>query len=192
MGKLLYDSSGGGESFQTPPPTGHWRDPQVTSVDSNEVVDVVDQVTWENVSGLQDQQRRHLQRIHQKGVLWKHPDGESSPAAAKSVVFRLSHGGDVDPDGNCLFTASKKAMRCEIDARELRRRTVKRFLEDLGSLSSVEREGANDKIKHMYSPDLRSGWGIHVIQEVKLLARKEDREGLDAAVGELLDLGMQR
>ena len=192
MGKLLYDSSGGGESFQTPPPTGHWRDPQVTSVDSNEVVDVVDQVTWENVSGLQDQQRRHLQRIHQKGVLWKHPDGESSPAAAKSVVFRLSHGGDVDPDGNCLFTASKKAMRCEIDARELRRRTVKRFLEDLGSLSSVERESANDAIKHMYSPDLRSGWGIHVIQEVKLLARKEDREGLDAAVGELLDLGMQR
>ncbi|RVW84100.1 hypothetical protein CK203_040601 [Vitis vinifera] len=69
-------------------------------------------------------------------------------------------------------------MRCEIDARELRRRTVKRFLEDLGSLSSVERESANDAIKHMYSPDLRSGWGIHVIQEVKLLARKEDREGL--------------
>lgn len=192
MGKLLFDSSAVGEKFQAPSPTGHWRDPQVPSVDSNEAVDVVDQATWENVTGLQDQQRRRLQRIHQKGVLWKNPDGDSSPAAVRSVVFRLSHGGDVDPDGNCLFTASMKAMRCEIDARELRRRTVKRFSEDLGSLSRIEKEKVDDVIKHMYSPDLKSGWGIHVIQEVKLLARKEDREGLDAAINELVDLGMQR
>ncbi|CDP13373.1 unnamed protein product [Coffea canephora] len=44
----------------------------------------------------------------------------------------------------------------------------------------------------MYSPDLKSGWGIHVVQEIKLLAKKEDRLGLDSAINELLQLGMQR
>ncbi|OAY75476.1 hypothetical protein ACMD2_10483 [Ananas comosus] len=47
-------------------------------------------------------------------------------------------------------------------------------------------------IRHLYSPDLKAGWGIHVVQEVKLLARKEDREGLDAAIQELVDVGVLR
>ncbi|GAB4829494.1 hypothetical protein Ancab_019167 [Ancistrocladus abbreviatus] len=55
-----------------------------------------------------------------------------------SAVSRRRRGGD----GNCLFTASRKAMAPElkVDARNLRRRTVNRFLEDLGSLSGKERE----------------------------------------------------
>jgi hypothetical protein len=44
----------------------------------------------------------------------------------------------------------------------------------------------------MYSPDLKNGWGIHVVQEVKLLANKEDRGSLDSAIEELVLLGMQR
>jgi hypothetical protein len=80
----------------------------------------------------------------------------------------------------------------EMDARELRRRTARRFVEDFGSVSGEEREAINNAIKHMYSPDLKNGWGIHVVQEVKLLAKKEDRVALDSAIDELVLLGMQR
>ncbi|KAK9276043.1 hypothetical protein L1049_005574 [Liquidambar formosana] len=191
MGKLLCDSTTVAETFQTSSPTVPWRDPTSASVDCMEAVDLIDAttttiITWENVTGLEDQQKSYLQKMHAKGVLWKHPEDKSS------VVFRLSHGGDVSADGNCLFTASQKAMGCTVDSRELRRRTVRRFLEDLGSVTDPERDMIEDAIRHMYSPDLKSGWGIHFAQEVKLLAKKADREGLDAAIDELVHLGMRR
>ncbi|XP_061991304.1 uncharacterized protein LOC133709541 [Rosa rugosa] len=204
MGKLLCDSTTVAETFQTSSPTVAWRDPPAKSTplqeeeDLIEAVDlVVDQSTaddaWGAVVGLEEQQRRHLQRLHAKGVLWKHPEAEAEDGDS-SVVFRLSHGGEVSSDGNCLFTASHKAMKAarEVDARELRRRTVRRFLEDYGSASAEERDVINDVIRHLYAPDLRAGWGIHVIQEVKLLAKKDERVSLDSAIEELLQLGMHR
>lgn len=190
MGKLLCDSTTVAETFQTASPTVHWRDPKpsVDLVDqSNAVVTATPDGTWEDVSGLEEQQKRHLQRLHAKGVLWKHPEDQS-----RSIVFKLSHGGEVSADGNCLFTASQKAMAREVDARELRRRTVRSFMEDLGSVGEEDRDAINDAIKHMYSPDLKNGWGIHVVQEVKMLAKKEDRVRLDSAIDELVQLGMQR
>ncbi|XP_071736404.1 uncharacterized protein [Rutidosis leptorrhynchoides] len=209
MGKLICDST-------TSSPVLPWKDPTTTvpapsPIDSIAAVDLSDEIltvdtttittTWDDVSGLEDQQKRHLQRLHAKGVLWKHPgnkiqiqnqelddDNEDDNATPAAVVFRLSHGGDVEADGNCLFTASQKAMGLtEITAKDLRRRTVLRFLEDLGSESDIDAA-----IKHMYSPDLRSGWGIHVVQELKLLAKKSDRQSLDFAIEELVNLGMQR
>ncbi|KAF2286464.1 hypothetical protein GH714_017131 [Hevea brasiliensis] len=119
---------------------------------------------------------------------------DSAPSSLpRSVIFRLSHGGEVSADGNCLFTASQRAMMArEMDAPELRRRTVRRFSEDFVSGSDEEKEVINDVIRHMYSPDLKNGWGIHVVQEVKLLAKKEDRVNLDYAIDELVQLGMQR
>uniref|UniRef100_A0A0R0F5Q1 OTU domain-containing protein n=1 Tax=Glycine max TaxID=3847 RepID=A0A0R0F5Q1_SOYBN len=207
MGKLLCDSTSVAEPFQGSPPAAlPWREPKPEPIGT---VDLVVPANvggapfagggWEDVVGLEEQQRRHLQRLHAKGVLWKPPPEEedsSSPlssSALRSVVFRLSHGGEVSADGNCLFTASRKAMGGEdVDARELRRRTVARFLEDLGSVSFEEREAIDNAIRHMYSPDLKNGWGIHVVQEVKLLAKKEDRFALDSAIEELVHLGMQR
>ncbi|KAK9074614.1 hypothetical protein SSX86_007212 [Deinandra increscens subsp. villosa] len=209
MGKLICDST-------TSSPVIPWKDPTAapSSIDtiaaaaavdlSDEILTATATTPWDDVSGLEDQQKRHLQRLHAKGVLWKHPgnkcqnqnqeddvDSSSSPPAA--VVFRLSHGGDVEADGNCLFTASQKAMNLkEISAKDLRRRTVRRFLEDLRSESGMERENVDAAIRHMYAPDLRSGWGIHVVQELKLLAKKADRETLDSAIEELVNLGMQR
>ncbi|XP_057495564.1 uncharacterized protein LOC130780573 [Actinidia eriantha] len=184
MGKLICDST-------TSSPVIQWKDPTTSpSLDTIETITTTITTTWETVSGIEDQQKRHLQRLHAKGVLWKPPGDDSS-----AVVFRLSHGGDVDADGNCLFTASRKAIwstAAPIDARELRRRTVRRFFTDLGSLSGDERSEIDAAIKHMYSPDLKSGWGIHVVQEVKLLAKKQDRDGLDSAIDELVHLGMQR
>lgn len=205
MGKLLCDSTAVAETTFQPPssPALHWGDTNVGA--SLEAVDLVDQsittttTTWDDVIGLEDQQRRHLQKLQAKGVLWKHPeDGNNDSSASsspppRSVIFRLSHGGEVSADGNCLFTASQRAMMARgIDARELRRRTVRRFSEDFGSVRDEEEEAINDAIRHMYSPDLKSGWGIHVVQEVKLLAKKEDRVALDSAIDELVQLGMQR
>ncbi|XP_010090661.2 uncharacterized protein LOC21400462 isoform X1 [Morus notabilis] len=196
MGKLLCDSTTVAETFQSSSPAAlPWREsksapPLHTAVEAVDLVGQAVSTAWEDVLGLEEQQRRHLQRLHAKGVLWKHPQDDDGA----SVVFRLSHGGEVSSDGNCLFTASQKAMAAarEIDARELRRRTVRRFLEDFGSATSEEAEVINDAIRHMYAPDLRSGWGIHVVQEVKLLAKKEDRQALDSAIDELVQLGMQR
>ncbi|CAN6810911.1 unnamed protein product [Brassica oleracea] len=207
MGKLLCDSTA---TLQSPSPTVQWREPPTASAPLDDV-DLVDQSTaaaaveavektmsaaaattaWDEVYGLEEQQRRHLQRLHAMGVLWKHPGkGQTS---SPPVVFRLSHGGEVSSDGNCLFTASQKAMgACGIDARDLRRRTVRRFLEDYGSAGEVEKEAITEAIRHMYSPDLKSGWGIHIVQEEKLLAKKDERESLDSAIEELMQIGMQR
>ncbi|KAJ8759218.1 hypothetical protein K2173_006678 [Erythroxylum novogranatense] len=195
MGKVFVDSAVA-TTFQAPSsPAVHWRETEPASI---EVVGLTDQstiqtATWEDVIGLEDQQRRHLIRLHDKGVLWKHPADSNGSVTNRSVVFRLSHGGEVSADGNCLFTASQRAMMArEIDARELRRRTVRRFSEDFGSASSEEKQAINDMIRHLYSPDLKNGWGIHVVQELKLLAKKEDRLALDSAIDELVQLGMQR
>ncbi|KAF4362631.1 hypothetical protein CsatB_018406 [Cannabis sativa] len=197
MGKLLCDSATVADTFdpKSAPPLP--SPPQLEAVDLvDQAVTAICSTAWDEVLGLEDQQRRHLQRLHAKGVLWKHPqdDCTEDSSSPRSVVFRLSHGGEVSSDGNCLFTASQKAMKAvsEIDAKELRRRTVKRFLEDFGSATVEETDVINDAIRHMYAPDLRNGWGIHVVQEVKLLAKKEDRLGLDSAIDELVNLGMQR
>ena len=79
-----------------------------------------------------------------------------------------------------------------VDARDLRRRAVRRFLEDFGSAGEEEKEVVREAIRHMYSPDLRAGWGIHIVQEEKLLAKKEERESLDSAIDELVLIGMRR
>ncbi|KAI9127080.1 hypothetical protein K1719_001639 [Acacia pycnantha] len=81
--------------------------------------------------------------------------------------------------------ASQKAMCGEIEARDLRKRTVSKFLEDLGSAAFQERERIDDAIRHMYAPDLKNGWGVHVVQEVKLLASKGDRVALDSGSSDL-------
>lgn len=186
MGKLICDSTASS-------PVVAWRDPTSTrsTLDSSAVDQALTLTPWENVLGLEDQQKKHLTKLQAKGVLWKHKD--------KSVIFRLSYGGEVEADGNCLFTASSKAMRDleeeeggKFDAKELRRRTVERFLEDLGSASEEERFMIQTAIKNMYQPDLKSGWGVHVVQELKLLVKKSDRDGLDSAIDELTHLAMQR
>ena len=69
---------------------------------------------------------------------------------------------------------------------------MRRFLEDFGSAGEVEKEAIAEAIRHMYSPDLKSGWGIHIVQEEKLLAKKDERESLDSAIDELMQIGMQR
>lgn len=184
MGKLICDSTASS-------PVIPWRDPTTTpSSDLDGQASVPPpppEISWESVPGLEDQQKRHLTRLYTKGVLWKHPEDKNL-----NIVFRLVHGGEVEADGNCLFTAARKSMSIEAAARELRLRTVKRFVEDLGSVDEDTRRFIESAIRHMYSPDLKSGWGIHVVQEVKLLAKKEDREVLDSAIDELVQLGMHR
>lgn len=182
MGKLLCESSVAETLQASSPILPTWPQDPLTPPKT------ADRPSWDSVTGLEPQQRRYLQKLSSNGVFWKTPDG-SSPSA--SAIFRLSHGGDVEADGNCLFTAAERAMGSKVGARELRKRTVVRFLADLGSVG-VERERIDATIRHLYSPDLKAGWGIHVVQEVKLLARKEDREALDRAIEELVGLELQR
>jgi len=47
-------------------------------------------------------------------------------------------------------------------------------------------------VRHLYAPDLKAGWGVHVVQEIKVLVPKAQRDALDAAIQELVDLGIQR
>lgn len=187
MGKLLCDSTAITEALKHPPPLLPWPDSCLPAAGVGP--ELVSSGGWDAVRGLEEQQRRRLERIHARGVYWKNPQ---EGAGATGMAFRLAHGGDVEADGNCLFTAARRAMGAKAGARELRLRTVRRFLEDHGSDDGPGRDAVDAAIRHLYSPDLQAGWGIHVVQEVKLLARKEDREALDSAIQELVDLGLQR
>ncbi|KAL0372261.1 UNVERIFIED_CONTAM: hypothetical protein Scaly_0907700 [Sesamum calycinum] len=91
MGKLICDSTASS-------PVIPWRDPIDTPSS-----DLVDQTlipqpplqttaassSWENVPGLEEQQKRHLTRLYNKGVLWKHPQDKN-----QNIIFRLMHGGE--------------------------------------------------------------------------------------------------
>ncbi|KAH9317568.1 hypothetical protein KI387_019337 [Taxus chinensis] len=147
----------------------------------------VEKIEWESVNGLQDQQRQALTRLSSRGVYWKHPSKSSSVSA----LYTLFHGGDVEADGNCLFTAALKAMRLNSTPGELRKRVVKRFREDYEGGVCLKEE-TDLAIKHLYAADLNEGWGVHIVQEVKLLALKSDREDLDESVGDLVRVGVSR
>ncbi|KAI5071451.1 hypothetical protein GOP47_0013702 [Adiantum capillus-veneris] len=142
--------------------------------------------SWDAVPGLESQQIQALLKLSAKGVFWKHP------CKATSCVFTLHHGGDVEADGNCLFSAAQKAMCLRDECPQaVRKRTVQRFLRDYEN-GVMQKVATDQAIKHLYSPDLNSGWGVHVVQEVKLLAKKVDREAMDTAIEELMHCSMSR
>ncbi|GLJ49324.1 hypothetical protein SUGI_1042610 [Cryptomeria japonica] len=145
---------------------------------------------WESVSGLEQQQRKSLGKLSTRGVYWKNP----TQNACGCALLLLFHGGDVDADGNCLFAAFQKAMRMNpnVTATDLRRKTVARFLHAYESATPQEKEEIDRTIKNLYSPRLDAGWGVHLVQEHKLLAPKRDRYGLNASIQQLLQLSFVR
>lgn len=148
-------------------------------------LDLISTPSWENVSGLDEQQKHSLGKLQTKGVLWKYPEDQNEDF----VILRLSHGGDVKADGNCLFTVLQKAMGglCTIEAQELRRIAIKFFLENLGSMSESERKSVDETVKNMYSQD-NQGHGEGNI--VKVLAKKQERQDLDRSINKALTCGM--
>lgn len=189
MGKI-YEGSAVVEEFRSPQAAETatalihqvWRNPSAEEAAAAEE----EKMDWGSVSGLEEQQRMSLTRLSTRGVYWKHP---SEPVSA---LFFLFHGGDVEADGNCLFTASQKAMRLNTNPRDLRRRTVQRFIENYEAAGSSKQEEFDRAIRNLYCPDLEVGWGVHVVQEVKLLASKADRQALDGLIDDLVQVGMQR
>ncbi|KAG8061329.1 hypothetical protein GUJ93_ZPchr0003g17483 [Zizania palustris] len=137
---------------------------------------------WTVVWALEDQQRRHLLQIWERGVAWKPPTSLPLPP----LIYRLDHAGEVDADGNCLFTAAQP------DARDLRHRTVRRFADVYASAPAPDRDAIDEAVRHLYAPDLKAGWGVHVVRELKLLDPKAHRDAIDAAIRDLVDLGIQR
>ncbi|KAI4367197.1 hypothetical protein MLD38_022960 [Melastoma candidum] len=84
------------------PSTSLWAHPLGEgSLDS---IPAATSMSWDRVPSLEDQQSSHQKRLCSKGVLWKNPR-EKEP---ESVVFLLSHEGEVLADGDCLFTV----VRC--------------------------------------------------------------------------------
>lgn len=142
---------------------------------------------WEAVGGLETSQLKALQKVASQGVLWTHP---SKPSM--SVVYTLHHGGEVEADGNCLFTAFHRAMQLQESPLEVRLRTVQRFQKEYEASTTSSARAVDAMISHLYSPDLSTGWGVHVVQDVKLLATKADREASDTAIEELLQVGMSK
>lgn len=194
MGKLYEGSVL--EGFQ---PTSPWReDPKEFETEllvelqkeekgENEENNKNNMIQWETVAGLREEQRRALGRLSCRGVYWKHPSKSSI-----SALYWLFHGGDVEADGNCLFTAALRSMQLgTICPSELRRMVVKRFSEDYEA-GACPRDQTDMAIKHLYAPDLDAGWGVHIVQEVKLLAGKADRQALDASIKELMQVGVSR
>lgn len=198
MGKLLCDPSAAAVAEALPPspapsppaPLLTWPSPaQSPALEAS-----TSPTGWDAVWALEDQQRRRLNRIWERGVAWKPslPDGGEEGAAPALVVFRLDHGGEVEADGNCLFTAARTAAAAKADARELRHRAVRRFAEVYAAAGDDDKAAVDAAVGHLYAPDLKAGWGVHVVQEIKVLAPKAQRDSLDAAIQELVDLGIQR
>ncbi|CAO2185212.1 unnamed protein product [Urochloa humidicola] len=199
MGKLLCDPSAAAVAEALPPspaptpppPLLAWHSPAPAPAPALE--SSTSPPGWDAVWALEDQQRRRLLRIWERGVAWKpSPPGGEEGAAPAPVVFRLDHGGEVDADGNCLFTAARTAAAAKSGARELRHRAVRRFAEVYGAAGEDDRAAVDAAVRHLYAPDLKAGWGVHVVQEIKVLAPKAQRDALDAAIQELVDLGIQR
>ncbi|KAF0901175.1 hypothetical protein E2562_038187 [Oryza meyeriana var. granulata] len=169
MGKLLCDSSVAEALPPSPapsPPTPllTWTSPDPAPT------------SWTAVAALEDQQRRRLHRIWERGVAWKPP----APLP------------EVGADGNCLFTAARRAAAAKPDARDLRHRIVRRFADVYAAADAPDREAIDAAVRHLYAPDLNAGWGVHVVQDLKLLSPKAQRDDLDAAIRDLVDLGIQR
>lgn len=68
---------------------------------------------------------------------------------------------------------------------------MRRFAADYGA-KSFPREETDLAIRNLYQPDLDLGWGVHFIQEVKVLALKKDRSMLDSSIGDLVRAGFSR
>ncbi|KAG9455422.1 hypothetical protein H6P81_008326 [Aristolochia fimbriata] len=141
---------------------------------------------WEFVSGLHTPQKRALKNLTARGVFWKH--------ASKPIteMFLLFHGGDVGADGNCLFSAANRTLNLNKgSSSDLRKRVVNRFSEDYEA-GIFPKEETDAAIRNLYSPDLELGWGVHFVQEIKLLALKSDRPGYDTSIEELVLAGLSR
>ncbi|XP_066391980.1 uncharacterized protein [Miscanthus floridulus] len=125
---------------------------------------------WDAVWALEDQQRCRLHRIWERGVAWKPSSPGSEGAAPAPVVFRLDHGGEVDADGNCLFTAERT-----VDARELGHRAMRRFAKVYTAAGEDDKASIDAAVRHLYAPPSRSSL-ILAFKARWLAARKTKTE----------------
>lgn len=173
-------------------------------------VSVLDFCDWSNVPGLDACQVAALNRVATKGVMITSssqplpgreeppplsPPLPAAPAAAPgggsrgSQVYTLHFGGEVEPDGNCLFSAASTLLQDPGGAPAARRAVVRRFLADYEG-GALPREATDRAIRNLYAPDLAAGWGVHLVQEVKVLAGKVERGALDTCIRNLVACGM--
>jgi len=103
-------------------------------------------------------------------------------------TYFLSFGGEVAHDGNCLFTSTARAVGGWASPTLLRQMAVQRVQADANKGNSLP--GINQTIKNLYDPDLSTGWGVHWVQEVKLILKSRDVEAVDGAIAQSVEAGM--
>jgi hypothetical protein len=145
---------------------------------------------WGCVPTLTSGQIKQLRDVASRGVLWAAPaDGK------RHAILELHYLGDVEADGNCLFTAIARSLQAHgirgLSSLDVRLVAVNRFLSDYQS-GALDQKQTDLMIRNLYSPNLDSGWGVHVLQEVKLLAKRSERAAMDVAIQELVFTGMTR
>lgn len=142
---------------------------------------------WELVAGLEEIQLSALTSLATRGISWKNDtDG-------RTVQLTLHFGGEVDSDGNCLFTSMNKILDNSLGSvPQSRKSVVDYFLVEYSSKSVEEKFQIDQKIQNFYCPDVERGWGVHIVQEFKLLAKKSERESLERAIDDLVSCGLSR
>ena len=139
--------------------------------------------------------------------------------APDAPVFSLRFGGEVPRDGSCLFAAVAQAAGLADTAAELRHRCVKRVVADAGA--GLLPPGVEASVQSLYSPDLvrrsqpwdvrlraahshplglphvplaaqTKGWGVHWVQERRLVIKAVDLPAALQAIDELVATGMDR
>jgi hypothetical protein len=69
----------------------------------------------------------------------------------------------VKSDGNCLFTTARTPSAAKADMRELRHRAMCQFFEVYAAAMDDDRAAVDAAVRHPYAPDLKAGWGGHVV-----------------------------
>ena len=133
MGKLLCDPSAAAVAEALPPPSPAPAPPLLLLAWSSPAPSLEPSTSptgWDAVWALEDQQRRRLHQIWERGVAWK-------PSSAST-------------------TGSGTAAASKADARELRHRAVRRFAEVYTAAGEDDKAAIDAAVRHLYAPPSRS------------------------------------
>lgn len=136
---------------------------------------------WEQLR-LHEGVQAQLRRLSTQGVRLKARKGRGEETVT------LAYGGPVERDGNCLFTSVARALRTGEDGGGVRARAVARCgkLRQAGLLPA----GTERAIRNLYTPDVTRGWGVHLVQEQKLLLPTSVAERAGAMIAEMQSTGV--
>ena len=137
------------------------------------------QLEWDQLGSITSalQLCRLLESLHRLQLQGVQLEGEAD------VCYLLRYLGDVQHDGSCLFESVATALGGKESAQSVRKRCVDRFL-------ALHADGLLPKdvdatVRGLYSPDTSVGWGVHLLQEHKMLLERTRVNEAEQAIVEL-------